>query len=179
MDVNTIFDKTTQDIPANAVCKKKIKNRPYVSTAILLRFIIRGAIYLPTVRVLCTVLAVIVAVLLFVIKDNVVIEFYDGFLVLHEPRDPEKIAIVPDEKLLNWDIESNHINNIYFQIDTGKEFPETAVIVTANHGRVNNALYDYYGDYSKSRQKFAAYKEKQKKTINSFFERKKKKASDD
>ena len=177
MDVNTLFDKTPDDIPANAVCKKAIRNRPYVYIAVMLAFIILGAIYLPPIRTICIVTAVLVLVLQFFMKDTPVIEFYDGFVVLHEPRDPNKVAIVPDEKLLNWNIESNHVNNIYFEIDTGKEYPETAVVVTANYARVTEALYKYYGDLSKSKQRFERYKEKQRKTINNLFS-KKKNASD-
>ena len=179
MDVNTIFTDTPNDIPANAVCKKAIKNRPYIMLILMLAFFVIGAIYLPEIRIMCIIFAIIVIIGgLFIMKDTPVIEFYDGFVVLHEPKDPDKIAIVPDEKLMNWNIESNHINNIYFEIDNGTDFPDTAVIVTANYGRVTNALYKYYGDLSKSKQKFEAYKEKQRETVNSFFNRKKKDASD-
>lgn len=146
IDERDIYDKTVDDIPADAKRLELVRNRPraYVFLGIISLAVFIAAA--PQYWIVLSLLIVGCLVLFFIAKNEPVLAIYDGFLVCYKRGEPDKVCIIPNDHIIYWQLESGNtsVTQIYFIDETDEDNALCAMIHTLNSFQVSNALDHYY-----------------------------------
>jgi len=161
-----LFDKTTADIPADAVCKSQVRNRPYGTTLFSLAMM-GGLLWLALGRSTPLVIVAIVCIVLFTVVLLVtpnynVFDVYDNFIVAYYHDDPTRIRIIPNDQLIVWDVHND--SGAYVQFLQGdRDKPDDATnqtvitLSTVNYTHASSVLNHFYGERFVNQYKLTRY----------------------
>lgn len=99
-----VFTSTEADIPAGARKLATVGNRPYAYGVIALVALGVFAVMFPQFWIALAVMAVVAVGLTLLAKNDPVIDVYDGFMVCHKSQQPEKLCIIPNDRIHYWKV---------------------------------------------------------------------------
>ena len=141
-----IYTQSVSDIPADAKCLEKVRNRPraYVFFGILALAIF--IIMAPQYWIVLSIVIALCIVVFFLSKNEPVLDIYEDFLVCYKHGDPQKVCIIPNDKIIYWQLVSGNTSviQILFEDDEDAENALCATIHTINSFQASNALDRFY-----------------------------------
>lgn len=112
-----VFTSSEADIPAGARKLDTVRNRPYTYGIIALVALGVLAVMFPQFWIALAITAAVAVALTFFAKNDPVIDVYEGFMVCHKSQQPEKVCIIPNERIHYWKVVEAYssIIQVYFE----------------------------------------------------------------
>lgn len=147
-----VFVNTLADVPAGARPIAKVRNRPYT-------YFIFGMVALAVIAYVCWmvrpgyligvgIIAALVVGLTFFIDNRPVIDIYEDFVVVYKERDPEKVCIIPNERILYWTVVQQYTSvvEIFIKDEVDPEKTVCVPIHSLNTYKVSGLLDHHMRD---------------------------------
>lgn len=141
-----IYDQTTDDVPKDAKRLESVRNRPVAYVAFGILALVVFIVMAPQYWIGLTIAIILCLVVFFLSKNEPVLDIYEGFMVCHKKGDPDRVCIIPDERLIYWQLVSGNTSviQIYFADATDPEKALCATVHTINSFQASNALDHFH-----------------------------------
>lgn len=141
-----IYVKSMADVPKDAKLLESVRNRPIAYVGFGILALVVFILMAPQYWIGLTLAIVACIVIFFLSKNDPVLDIYQGFMVCHKKGEPDRVCIIPDERLIYWQLVPGNTSviQIYFEDESDAENALCATVHTINSYQASNALDRYH-----------------------------------